>query len=378
MLYMPISYLYYLENDFTKLEYLALHGVYSGVVAIFEVPSGYIADVWGRKPALIIGLLFGIFGFSVYSFTGGLWFFLLAEVLLGIGHSMLSGADSAILYDTLLEHKKEKKYIKHEGNITAVGNLSEVAAALFVSVFIFSNYRSYFQLQTVIAFIGLICTFFLREPRTHETKLSGGMKDIINIVKYVFMQNKNLRNITIFSAIIGFSSLSMAWLAQPILEAMQINEKFFGFSWAGLNLIVALGSIMAIPISKNLNYVNGLLYIAIPLSLGFIAISYNISLWTVLPLSIFYFVRGTAHPILKKYINELTSSEKRATVLSMRSLLIRIMFLIAAPILGIITERYSLSTGILLSGVSILIPTLIIVPILIRSHNKEISNSLNI
>ena len=85
MLYMPISYLYYLENNFSQFEYLTLHAVYSGVIAFFEVPSGYIADVWGRKTAMSGGLIFGVLGFSVYSITGGLIFFLVAEILLGIG-----------------------------------------------------------------------------------------------------------------------------------------------------------------------------------------------------------------------------------------------------------------------------------------------------
>ena len=59
MLYMPVSFLFYLENGFSEKEYLILHAVYSGVIAIFEVPSGYIADIWGRKPAIIFGALFG-------------------------------------------------------------------------------------------------------------------------------------------------------------------------------------------------------------------------------------------------------------------------------------------------------------------------------
>lgn len=371
MLYMPISYLFYLENGFHEFEFLTLHAVYSGVIAIVEVPSGYIADVWGRKKALISGTFFGTIGFSVYGFTDGLIFFLIAEILLGIGTSLLSGADSALLYDSFLESKNEKKYIKHESIITALGNFSEVTAALFVSIIILSTYRQYFQLQMILAFSGFIAALFLTEPKIHEKKLTGSFKEILDIVTYTFNENKKLRNILIFSSIIGFSSLSMAWLAQPILEKIGIKESNFGFSWALLNLLVMMGSITAIYISQKLHYKATLLFIAIPLSAGFLVIGFNITLWTIIPLIIFYFVRGTAHPILKMYINRLTSSEKRATVLSLRSLIIRIIFLVMGPILGIATEKISLEFGVLLCGITVFIPAVIFYLILLKEHNKK-------
>lgn len=368
MLYMPISFLYYIENDFSEFEYLTLHAIYSGVIAISEVPSGYIADVWGRKQALTWGTFFGVLGFSVYSFTGGLWFFLIAEILLGIGHSLLSGADSAMLYDTLLERKQEKKYIKHEGYITALGNLSEVSASLFVSLIVLSTYRHYFQIQTLIAFTGFLASLFLIEPKIHEKKLSGNMKDIINIIVFTFTKNPRLRNLLIFSSIIGFASLSMAWLSQPLLREIGINESHFGYSWAILNLLVAFGSVLAIRIAQKLNFVASILFMAIPLTLGYFFIGFKISIWSLAPLAIFYFIRGTAHPILKKYINDLTTSERRATVLSLRSLIIRILFLIMGPILGIVTEKISLELGILLCGITVLIPSIIIVFIILKQQ----------
>lgn len=367
MLYMPISYLYYLENDFSELEYLALHAVYSGVIAFLEVPSGYIADVWGRKPALTFGMLFGVLGFSVYSFTGGLWFFLIAEILLGVGHSLLSGADSALLYDSLLENKQEEKYLKHEGSITAVGNLSEVAAAGFVSIIIFSSYRQYFQLQTIIAAIGFLASFFLVEPQLHYKKLSGSMKGIIDVITHTFKEEPKLRNLILFSSVIGFASLSMAWLAQPILDRMGIDHTKFGFSWAALNLLVAFGSIMALRIAKSFSVITCLLFMTIPLSLAYFIIGIKINLWSVIPLALFFFVRGTAHPILKKYINELTTSERRATILSVRSLIIRIMFLIMGPLLGVVTEKFSLELGLILCGISVFIPALILLIAIVRS-----------
>jgi MFS family permease len=371
MLYIPISYLYYLENDFGQIEFLTLHAVYSGVIAFLEIPSGYIADVWGRKQALIWGTLFGVFGFMAYAVSAGLLFFLIAEILLGIGQSLISGADSALLYDTLLERKQQQKYIRFEGYITALGNFAEVSAALFVSIIVFSSFRSYFYLQSLVASIGFIAALFLIEPKLHDKKLSGNFKEIIDVVNFIFLKNKKLRNLIVFSSVIGFASLSMAWLTQPLLEAIGIKESHFGYSLAFLNLLVAFGSISAIMISKRFSLTGNLLFIGIPLTLGFFFAGGQISMWSFLPLGIFYFIRGTAHPVLKNYINELTSSEKRATVLSVRSLIIRLLFLIMGPILGVVSEKISLPTGFILCGITVFIPASVFMFFIVKNKRSE-------
>lgn len=85
MLYMPIVKLFYEENGLDNFQLFLLHGVYSLVIALLEIPSGYAADIWGRKNALIMGTTFGSIGFAIYSFTYGFWGFLLAELALGVG-----------------------------------------------------------------------------------------------------------------------------------------------------------------------------------------------------------------------------------------------------------------------------------------------------
>lgn len=356
MLYMPIGYLYFLENDFSQFEYLTLHAIYSGVIALFEVPSGYVADVWGRKKALVWGCLMGVIGFAVYSISGEFAYFLIAEILLGIGQSLISGADSALLYDTLLERKQEKKYLLHEGYISALGNVAEVSAALFVSVFILSTYRQYYYLQTLVTLVGLIATFFLVEPKSHQIKLLGNFKEVIAIVKAVLHGNKALRNLILFSSIIGFSSLTMAWITQPILEHIEIEKNHFGYWWAAFNTLVALGSLSAFWLVKRMKIIQSILFTGIPLSLLFFAIILNTKIAVLIPLAIFFFIRGTAHPVLKNLINQLTTSEQRATVLSVRSLFIRLLFLMMGPLLGVVSENISLQMAILLCGITVTIP----------------------
>lgn len=370
MLYMPISFLFYKENSLDTGWYLTLHAIYSGIIALLEVPSGYIADVWGRKPAMVLGTLFGALGFGAYSISYGVTGFLIAEILLGIGSSLLSGADTALLYDTLLTAKKEKKYLKFEGRITAIGNISEALAGICVSIIILSTYRGYFIIQAILALLAFVLALFLVEPVQQAKRAHTGFKDILNIVNTSFRKNKILRNFIVLAAVVGFASLSMAWIAQPIFDELGVNEKHYGMAWVILNTCVALGSLSSDKINRTMGLKGALLFMAVPLSIGFLVLGFKLSLFAVVPLLILFYVRGTAHPILKKYINENTHSNERATVLSLRSLLIRTLFFIMGPILGYIYQKFSLSHALYLCGATVFFPMLFMVTLIFFRSKK--------
>ena len=79
---------------------------------------------------MILGTLFCFMGFALFSFSFGFWEFLLAEILLGIGNSFISGSDSAILYDSLLQSQKTNQYTKIEGKTYSIGNFAEAGAGI--------------------------------------------------------------------------------------------------------------------------------------------------------------------------------------------------------------------------------------------------------
>ena len=366
MLYMPVVKLFYTENNLGDFDLFLLHAIYSAIIFLVEVPSGYLSDVWGRKNTILVGLLLGVAGFSIYSATSGFWGFLFAEIALGFGEGFISGADSAILYDTLLQRKKQHLYIKYEGFITGGGNMAEALAAFLVTLIAFHTVRSYYHLQTLIACLAFIAGCFLVEPRIHGRNREMNWKKIVRVVSDTVWHNPVLSRYILFSSIIGFSSLCMAWLAQIFLYQAEIPHRYFGILWALLNGMVAMGSIFSHRIDTALGQKTSLIFILFFLSIGYFIAAFTISPYGILFLLVFYFVRGFAHPILKDRIQVNTTSDVRATVLSVRSLIIRILFALFGPVIGFITERISLSAALLLSGTIILLPGLYLIAVILR------------
>ncbi len=369
MLYIPVIKIFYEENDFGDFELFLLHAIYSVVIACVEVPSGYIADLWGRKKALTIGMLLATLGFASYSFSSGFWGFLVAEIALGIGQAFVSGTDSALLYDTLKWKGKQNKYLKLEGQITGIGNICEASAGIMVTVLSFSLMRHYFQLQSMISLIGLMAAIFLIDPPVYKKMEKGGFKMLSAIKKQIF-GHSILSKYVMFSSAIGFSSLMLAWISLVFLYEAGLQDAKTGIIWTVLNATVALGSFSAVKMNRLWGNKMVLVFMFSFLSLGYLILSQSINLYGMVFLLILYYVRGTAHPILKERINRYTSTEMRATVLSMRSLLIRIMFFVFAPILGWLSENIGLSTALAMGSFTVFLPGLVLLYLLLKETSK--------
>lgn len=355
MLYMPIVVLFYESNGLKMKDIMVLQAVYSIVIVILEIPSGYLADVWGRKRTMLLGAIMGVAGFVTYGFSYGFWGFLIAEVILGIGQSCVSGADSAMLYDSLKERKLHSRYSRFEGRITSLGNVAEAAAALLSIALVTISLRAPYYGQILVAAIAIPAALTLREPERHKKLVNKDFREILDVSKFALIGNRILRRNILFSAFTGCATLTMAWFAQKFFEFNGIDKVWFGLLWAALNLTVAFASFFAYRLESILRPQGTIVLISLAIPIGYLALSFSGLVSGLVILFVFYLVRGYATPVLKDYINRVTGSEVRATVLSVRNFIIRINFSVAGPLLGWANDMYDLPTALLLGGIIFLI-----------------------
>ena len=142
----------------------------------------------------------------------------------------------------------------------------------------------------------------------------------------------------------------MAWFAQPFFKEVDIPLKWFGFIWATLNFSVGISSYHAYRLEQIFSKNNLLLFISICVSGSFYFLGKSETQWGILWILFIYLLRGIATPVLRNYINKITYSEIRATVLSIRSFIIRSTFAVTAPFLGWIADHYTLSNSFWILG----------------------------
>ena len=359
MLIMPIVVPFYEENGLSLHQIMVLKAIYSVSIVIFEIPSGYFADILGRKNTLISGAFLGTAGFVIYSFTGSFTGFIIAELILGAGQSMISGADSAILYDTLNERKLSKEYVKYEGRTISIGNFAESIAGLLGGLLAIVSLRYPYYAQSVVAFFAIPASLTLYEPARIIKDSKPAFGHIFKIVRYALIDNKKLRSNILYSSVIGTCTLTMAWFVQPVFGSAGINISYYGLLWTGLNVLVGLTALKAYSVEQALGKKTTLFLISLLMPLGFVFAGLtNQSVYSLIIIALFYLIRGVATPVLKDYINRDTDSDKRATVLSLRSFILRMMFAALAPLMGWVSDNFSLSYALSGAGVIFLLATI--------------------
>ena len=356
MVAMPIIVLFFQENGLTLMEVMILQSIYSFTVGITEIPSGYLADYFGRRNSIIFSTIFTFLGYLIFCNYTGFDMFVIAQIMVAIGGSLMSGADSAIIYDSLLETQNEKQYTKIEGKTYAIGNFSEAISGLIGGVLATFSLLIPFQVQTSILFFTIPIAFSLVEPNLlKENKIDKGIIPILKVVKYSLFENLKLRWLIIYSSVMGVATLSAAWLAQPFFKSLDIPLFYYGILWAGLNITAGISSYGSHKAEEKYNTNNLLSTLGIFMSISFLMIYFSPNYLGLIFIFLIYYLRGVVTPLLKNQINNNTSSNIRATVMSVRSFVLRISFAIVAPILGYLADNKGLEDSYLIVSILIII-----------------------
>ncbi|MCP4343140.1 MAG: MFS transporter [Desulfobulbaceae bacterium] len=357
---MPIVALFYNENGLDDFDIFLLQAIYSVSVAIMEIPSGYMADVVGRKKTLILGSIMGTFGYLIYSVSNSFSGFLAAEIILGIGGSFISGADSAMLFDSLAATKRQHRYLQFEGRITSLGNFAETAAAVCGGLIAaLLSYRAVYLSQAMIAALAVPAALLLLEPPRDAHIARPGLQHILSVCKNSILTNRKLSSAIFLSSTTGIATLCMAWCSQIYFVANGFTEVSITPLWVSLNLTVAIVAAFASAAMKILGKKVSFLLIIFYLPATYIFLGWLPLIPALVCLFLFYAVRGYATPMLKDLINQYCSSSTRATVLSIRSLVIRLGFALLGPSIGLVSDGSTLSFALILSGILLLILAMI-------------------
>lgn len=357
---MPIIVLFYEKNGLTLQDIFLLKSIYSIVAVTLEIPSGYLADSWGKRNCLITGGILFFAGYLTYSFTDTFLAFAVAEILLGAGQTFVNGTDSALLYNTVQEHKKEHLYMRYEGKLTMIGNFSEAIAGILGGLLAVYSLHLPFYGQAIIAFTGIPAALCLKEYGG-TIKRPNAFAEIYKIISYSLFKNKQLAYSILFSGIIGAATLTMAWFVQPILMQLNTPISWYGIIWTGLNLTVGIAAYYSDKIEYRFGAKKMNLFILLSIAGGYVVLGFNLSSYSLLAILLFFYVvRGFATPILKGYINQFTQSDMRATVLSIRNFIIRLMFVFIAPLAGWLSDSWGIQIALFWIASIIFIPGIII------------------
>jgi MFS family permease len=365
----PVFVLFWQENGLNLTEIMLLQSIFAIFTVILEIPTGYFADIYGRKSTLLTAGITGLLAITTYSLGHNFFHFLIAEFFFAISVSFSSGTKSALVYDTLKELGKESHYKKLWGNLLFYGIMS-LAVSSIIGGFIGEINLRYTLFASIPFFtLPVLLTLSFQEPQRHKLIIKKGyLKELINILKNTFIHNKKLRWIIIYSGIVYAFNQASLWLYQPYFILSGLNIPWFGFVFAMFQLVAAFSSKYAHKLEEKLGQKYSLTMLILLVALSYFLMSNFVFLFSFSFCFIQQFVRGFKNAVVTDYINQLTDSEIRATVLSAESFIGRLIYALIIPGIGWVADVYSLLQALLILAITSFVSGVVILLILKRDR----------
>ena len=354
MFFLPILALYYQESLFSVKNVALIFSIEALFSVIFEVPTGAIADLFGRKRTLILATVINILGIAVLSIGGNMAMFVVYAVLVSLARSLNSGTDTALMYDTLKNEGKENFYKKMSGMYMSIWPIGATIGSIV------GGYLATISLHTPIFYtlipfvISLVLNFFLVEPEYEKktgTTLNGHIWESIKDV----LKNKQMLIILSGGVIAWSLGESVHFLSQIFFQSKQIPILWYGYLGAASFSFSSLGFYCSHAISERFGNKKTVVLSVIFLSLLLIASTLTPGYLSIILFALSSFFFGLRSPILGHLWNEEAESRKRATLNSINSLVYQLGVAIVIPIVGYWSDLFSINTAFLLSGLIMLI-----------------------
>lgn len=355
--WMTVSILYLQWRGLSLGEIGLLETVGGLVVMTAEIPTGAIADLFGRRWSVSLGMFLCAVGLALYGLADSFWFVALAYIPWMVGFSMTSGADSALLYDSMKAVGREADYAKVEGQvISLVSGASAVAGITGALLAMRWGYQAPIWLTLAVSVIGGCVALTFQEPPRQEMAAAERprLSEQFRSAARVLLGQRSLFYLMAFGALTsGVTFVLKQSYFQVYASGAGLPVGLFGFLSFALVAGGMVGSYLSGRFIPMVGEQRALLIIPCLMGLAFAGMAVTVSLPGLAFLLLVPFLSALLRPALLAAVNARITSDVRATVLSVQSLLWALVFGLLGPIVGFIADR-SVPLGFLTMALTLL------------------------
>lgn len=309
-----------------------------------EVPTGAVADIFGRRISRIAGRFASVISVIILLLSNSFWMFALSFVITALSYNLESGAGDALIYDSLKEIDEEERFMKVNGNKELFYQTASTISFLFGGILALKSYNVAFGLTIALGIITLIQSFTFMEPSVGMGPADRGKENIfIKQIKdslKAMADNPRIGTLIIFTqGIMAFCTCIFYYL-QNYLKADGYNEAAIGIIYAISALAAALTATQVYRIERKIKEQGILLLIpaiTIVCIWGIALSKYHYVLFIIMMVT-----ESVIFVAASDYINKMIPSENRATILSFASMMFSFFMITLFPLIGVIGDKYSL------------------------------------
>ncbi len=301
--------------------------VFWTVSLLMAMPAGALADRYGRKPALLAGIVMWNVGVVLFGLAGSLPIFAIANSVWAFGAAFLFSSGYAYLYDVLAEAGQEARYPKEVSRVTLYSFLSTALGSLIggAVVQLSGSFQVTLLLNALTGLFAVGAALTFREPAVHRMPSENLFAQIRSGLRTT-RRNRQIALLIVFQVLVGVVTYIMAFFRPEFIgNLVQGDYVLMGAVFAGFFAVAAVAGRSVEPILNRIGEAGSLLLTFLLVYPPF-AIVYAVSAGTfsagmalllgVVAQASFYIIWGFENPIITTIINRRVLASDRATVLS--------------------------------------------------------------
>lgn len=365
--------LYLKHKGLSYTEIGSLYALREIITNLSEIPTGVIADTYGRKKSLILSFLFYIISFLFFYWGDNYTWFLMAFLLYGIAEALRSGTHKAMIMDYLKLKSWSNEKINYYGHTRACSQRGSALSSLIAGgiVFYTGQYEMIFLLSIFPYLFNLVLVWsYPSEIDLPDKKKQTGYKQSLKSL-WLVLQSKEVWKIIHTAAVFTAYQKSIKDYIQPVMKLVVINlPLFIGFSQdkkigLGIGILFFFLYLLTSFASKYSEKIaQKIPDIAVKsLWIGFLSglaggYFFERKYWwlSLLFFTLIYLIENIRKPVLTGYLSNAVPNKIFTSVLSAQSFYRTLLTSFLSLIFGFLADQVSLGYALLIvSGVLLLI-----------------------
>ncbi len=356
-LWMPIWILYLHDaRGLSIAAILVLDALFEIMMLCSEVPTGVVADRWGRRRSMVLGQAGIVLAVAMFAIAPTFWWVFASYAVWAVAGALTSGSDIAFVHDSLEAQGRTGEFhrVIARGNACQIAGMG-ISSMLGAPLAAVTSLETTVALSIALAVAGVPVVWRFKEPGTHQISAEVRYFQLLGTATRRVAHNPRLRTLIVLQALISGFAWSSLLLTQVFLDENGLPLAWFGVVLASLHLVAFAGAMLSPRVIGAVGRQRVILMggpaVALALvALGFVPLWGGIALYAALRV-----ILNVLQPVLVDQINRESADEVRATIASMGTMGISFVGAFAKPVMGWSVDANGLGSAYLIAGGSLMV-----------------------
>ncbi len=313
--------------------------VFHIVSLIFEIPSGVLADVFGRKKMLLVSTIMGMISDIVMILSNNLFMVCLSIAFRALSYNFASGSGDALAYDSLKLAKMESEFERYESNQLVIYRLCSGISTLCAGFALTIGYQIAYGTSLITGMIQIMILLSLYEVCIGDSKkdignkigrkLIGYFKESLSFLKEV----RGCMGLMLCNSFVGAIDILLLFFLQAKLPESGISQWWLGFALLFMELGGIVGSRLILKVPK-IRYRWIFMCSVLLVVTGLLAEHSGVCLIMTLGGFIAAIGDDALQVRTNAILQDMFPSEQRATLTSIESFSFSVIMIVLSPLAG--------------------------------------------